>query len=217
MGPLIISCLSQKGGVGKSTIARLIARTYAVAGWDVKIADFNTTQLTSVKWAQLRAQEALEPRLQAEPYTQPSRLRREGADLVVADGRPDSDQSSLDIARVSDLVILPTGLSYDDLEPQLAFGKELADKGVPHDRIFFVLNKTTDSIAAVADARIYITKGGFPVAEQDITAKTSYMRAQNFGRAISEVGANIGRLEEHADLLAAEIARKIDTLQEEVA
>jgi len=38
---LVIAVVSQKGGVGKSTCARLIAREYAQAGWNVKIADLD--------------------------------------------------------------------------------------------------------------------------------------------------------------------------------
>lgn len=41
MTALIIGCISQKGGVGKSTLARLIAREYANSGWNVKIADLD--------------------------------------------------------------------------------------------------------------------------------------------------------------------------------
>src|SRR4051794_37335074 len=36
-----IGVISQKGGVGKSTVARLIAREFAQAGWNVKIADLD--------------------------------------------------------------------------------------------------------------------------------------------------------------------------------
>lgn len=211
MADLVIACLSQKGGVGKSTLARLIARTYAVAGWSVKICDFNTTQLTSVKWGQLRSDAGIEPVILAEPYNTPTRLRREAVDLVVADGRPDSDQSSLDIARLSDLVVVPTGLSLDDLEPQLAFAHELVQKGVAADRLLFVLNKTTDSPTAVQEARNYLR--AYQVAQQDLTARTSYQRAQNHGRALSEVGVKVGTLEEKADLLAAEIVQRISELE----
>lgn len=211
MAELIIACLSQKGGVGKSTIARLIARTYAVAGWTVKICDFNTTQLTSVKWSKLRSSEGVDPEVPAEPYNTPTRMRREGVNLVVADGRPDSDQSSLDIARLSDLVIVPTGLSLDDLEPQLMFANELVQKGVEASRILFVLNKTTDSAVAVQEARHYLRT--YAVAGQDITARTSYQRAQNHGRALSEVGVKVGSLEEKADLLAAEIVERVSKLE----
>jgi cellulose biosynthesis protein BcsQ len=34
----LIGVISQKGGVGKSTIARLVAREYAAAGWQVRIS-----------------------------------------------------------------------------------------------------------------------------------------------------------------------------------
>lgn len=212
MADLVIACLSQKGGVGKSTLARLIARTYAVAGWSVKICDFNTTQLTSAKWSQLRVNSGVEPVIPAEPYNTPTRLRKENVDLVVADGRPDSDQSSLDIARLSDLIIVPTGLSLDDLEPQLAFAHELVQKGVKKEKILFVLNKTTDSPTAVHEARNYLR--AYHVAQQDITARTSYQRAQNHGRALSEVGVKVGSLEEKADLLAAEIVQRIAELEQ---
>ena len=215
MADLVIACLSQKGGVGKSTIARLVARTYASAGWTVKICDFNTKQLTSQNWSRHRAANGIEPVILAEAFISPSRLRREDYNLVVADGKPDSDQSSMDIAKVSDLIIVPTGLSMDDLEPQLRFAKELASKGVDAQRILFVLNKTDDSKVALREAKGYLEE--FAVADQDIVAKNSYQRAQNHGQAISEVADHVGSLSERADLLAAEIVSYVNQLQERAA
>lgn len=216
MTELVIACLSQKGGVGKSTLARLVARTYASHGWLVKIADFNTKQLTSADWCATRAENKITPEISAEPYSRVSQLRKENFDLVVADGRPDSDQSSMEIAKVSDLVIIPTGLPIDDLKPQLMFANELVQKGIEKDRILFVLNKTTESKVAVHDARNYLRQAThFAVAENHITAKTSYQRAQNHGYALSEVqGLNTARLEETADLLAAEIVAHVTRLGE---
>ncbi|MDE4297108.1 ParA family protein [Phaeobacter gallaeciensis] len=215
MADLVIACLSQKGGVGKSTLARLIARTYAISGWTVKICDFNTTQLTSQKWARVRDELSVKPSIVAEAFISPSRLRREDFNLVVADGRPDSDQSSLDIARVSDLIILPTGLALDDLEPQLGFAKELVDKGIDAQRILFVLNKTDDSAVALSEARDYLSD--FAVAQQDIVARNSYQRAQNHGKALSEVADHVGKLAERADLLAAEIVAHINDMEAHAA
>ncbi|MBD9511607.1 ParA family protein [Ensifer sp. ENS10] len=213
MADLIIACLSQKGGVGKSTLARLIARTYAVSGWTVKIADFNGTQLTSTHWAEIRKEAGIQPTIDAAAYNQPTALAREDYNLVVADGRPDSDQSSLDIALRSHLVVIPTGLSLDDLQPQLAFAKELVAKGVSAERILFVLSKITDSKLAMNDARKYLSE--FRVAEQHLTLKHSYQKSQNHGYALSEVqGLNTARLEEVADLVAAEIVAMVTDLQE---
>lgn len=216
MAELVIACLSQKGGVGKSTLARLVARTYASHGWQVKIADFNTKQLTSYDWCKIRQESNIEPAIIGEAYSRPTALRKENFDLVVADGRPDSDQSSMEIAKVADLVIIPTGLPLDDLKPQLMFANELVSKGVDKNRILFVLNKTTESKVAVIEARNYLRQAThFAVAENHITAKTSYQRAQNQGYALSEVqGLNTARLEETADLLAAEIVAHAQRLGE---
>jgi chromosome partitioning protein len=43
----IIGFISQKGGVGKSTLARLVAREYASGGWNVKIADLDPAVLNA--------------------------------------------------------------------------------------------------------------------------------------------------------------------------
>lgn len=212
MPDFIIACLSQKGGVGKSTLSRLIARTYAAAGWRVKIADFNVRQKTSVDWVANRLDENVEPAIAAEPYSTPKNLKREDYDLVVADGKPDSDQTSLEIAKMSDLVIVPTGFSFDDLKPQIAFAAELAGKGIERSRILFVLNKITDSDLAVSEARQAIQQSGFTVASSELGAKTGYQMAQNTGRAISET--KFPSLNDKAEELAAEIAALINKLSE---
>lgn len=215
MSELIIACLSQKGGVGKSTLARLIAQTYASAGWDVKIADFNTRQKTAVDWVQTRDAEGVQPVIQAEPYLSPKNLRKENADLVVVDGRPDSDQSSLEIARMATLNVLPTGLTIDDLKPQLLFAYELLQKGVHASQIMFVLNKTGDSDLAVEEARNYLSTSGLYVAAQDLSTKVGYQMAQNTGRSVAET--KYGTLNDKAITLAAQIVDRVNALTKEAA
>jgi chromosome partitioning protein len=208
--PIIIACLSQKGGVGKSTLARLIARTYAAGGWDVKIADFNTKQGTSADWVAVRDREAVEPKIAAELYHQPSALRRETADLVVVDGKPDSDKTSLEVALQATLCVIPTGLTLDDLKPQFLFARELIEKGVDHKRILFVLNKTGDSDLALDEARAYLSQSGLDIAENDLTHKIGYQYAQNLGRAVSE--SKYPSLNDKADALAANIVDRVNIL-----
>lgn len=212
MSELVIACLSQKGGVGKSTLARLIARTYASAGWRVKIADFNTKQLTSVDWVGIRMSTDMVPEIAAEPYTSVRGFKREPFDLIVADGKPDSDNSSLEIAKAAQLVVIPTGLALDDLKPQILFANELVSKGVDRKRILIVLNKITESATAVQEAREYLRSAGYQIAENDLTAKTGYQMAQNIGRSVAET--NFQSLNERADELAAEIVQKMNDLSE---
>ena len=47
---VLVGVIGQKGGVGKSTLARLVAREYANAGWSVKIADLDVSLGTSFNW-----------------------------------------------------------------------------------------------------------------------------------------------------------------------
>ena len=75
---MIISLISQKGGVGKSAIARLLAVEYIRAGWSVKIADLDTMQGTVTKWRVRRDQAKLTPEIPVEP--------REGGQFRVVRG-----------------------------------------------------------------------------------------------------------------------------------
>jgi chromosome partitioning protein len=215
MTDFVIACLSQKGGVGKSTIARLVARTYASAGWSVKICDFNTRQLTAVDWVALRMDAKIEPAIDAQPMAGVKKFKNEPYDLLVIDGAPDSDLSSLDAARVANLVIIPTGLTVDDLKPQMAFAYELMAKGIERAKILFVLNKTTDSEAAVREATALLKGQGFSVAETDLSTKTGYQIAQNVGYAVSET--KFPSLNDRAEALANEIVTKMNSLTPEIA
>lgn len=210
---LVISCLSQKGGVGKSTLARLIARTYAAAKWRVKIADFNTKQTTSVDWVAKRLSSDCKPEIAAEPFERIDNALRSDCDLLVIDGKPDSDTSSLAIARASNLVVVPTGVTSDDLRPQVAFALELVARGITRSRILFVINRSNESQIALRDAQEYIAAGGFKTVPTDLPDKTGYQMAQNSGRATSET--YFAKLNERAEQLAAEIVQTVNRLSRE--
>src|SRR5215203_4751375 len=64
----IIGVVSQKGGVGKSTLARLTAREFATSGWNVKIADLDVSQGTSFNWQARRLQNTVEPAVAVERF-----------------------------------------------------------------------------------------------------------------------------------------------------
>ena len=82
---LIIGMVSQKGGVGKSTLARLVAREYAQAGWQVKIADLDISQGTSTDWKKRREQNGYQPEVAVEPFRTVAQVGKvaELYDLVV--------------------------------------------------------------------------------------------------------------------------------------
>lgn len=150
---LMIGMVSQKGGVGKSTMSRLIAREYAAAGWEVKIAPLDVSQGTSTDWKQRREQHGLQPEVAVEPFRTVAQAIKVASlyDLLVFDGPPHSMAGTLEIARASNLVVLPTGLSLDDLKPTVLLAHELIEAGINPDRI-------ASSSAASATARTRLTR-----------------------------------------------------------
>ena len=87
---MIVGIVSQKGGVGKSTLARLIAREFAAQDWQVKIADLDVSQATSFHWRSRRLQHSLEPDISVEQYGRVDQALKgaEHFDLLVLDGAP---------------------------------------------------------------------------------------------------------------------------------
>ena len=67
--PTTVSFVSQKGGVGKSTLARLLAVGSAHRGHRTLLADFDLEQLTCVEWNALRLKNSVEPDIDARAFT----------------------------------------------------------------------------------------------------------------------------------------------------
>lgn len=184
-----IGVVSQKGGVGKSTLARDIARQFAHEGWRVKIADLDLKQTTSVDWNVARQAAGVEPSISVESFPTPAKaLSVAGFDLLVFDGKPHSDVETKRIAEVCDLVVIPTGATRDDLMPQVKLALELREAGINPSRMIFVVNSVIELAGGeVGDAKDFIRQSGFEVAEQALPRKRMYQNAQNTGRSLSEV------------------------------
>lgn len=210
MADLIIACLSQKGGVGKSTLSRLIATAYAAHGQRVGIMDFNGTQETTTFWSKHRASAGIKPEIHAEVATQANRMRGDKRfDVIIADGRPDSPDITLSIALAADAVIVPTSVTIDDLVPQVRFARELVTKGVRHDRILFVINRVTENKLLIKDSYDFIGDE-FKVATGTLPYRDAFIRCHTGGYSVGEVKeavmGNMGNLATIANNLAVEIA-----------
>ena len=186
---ILLGMISQKGGVGKSTLARLIAREYALADWHVIIADLDISQGTSTDWKQRREQNSLEPEIAVEPFRTDSQALKvkDIYDLMIFDGAPHSMAGTLEIARNSALTVLPTGLSLDDLRPSIMLAHELCDQGISPERILFALCRVGDRDNEIDEARNYIKRAGYNCADGSLPEKTAYRRASDEGKSLSEV------------------------------
>lgn len=203
---MILSLISQKGGVGKSTLARLIGVEMARAGWRVLIADLDAAQGTSTLWKLRRDREEIEPDLDVQKFRGVDRALKEASryDLLILDGPAHAERGGITMARASDLVILPSGYSLDDLEPQARVAYELIDAGVPAERIRISLSRTRGSDKEGQGVRDYLQRAGLTAFEHELRELPTIRQAHTIGRAASETAH--GKINEEAQAVAKEIA-----------
>ncbi|WKN46537.1 ParA family protein [Tunicatimonas pelagia] len=185
---LILGVVSQKGGVGKSTIARTIAKAYAQAEWNVLIADLDVKQGTTFEWNSRRLAASLKPELQVQQFSSVvSTLKlKDSYDLIVYDGAPHSTSNTLAIAQQSNLIILPTGGSLDDLRPQIRLAHELVKKGIDRKHIAFVLSRIDASEAEHTETTDYLSQTPYQIISSYIPEKRAFRNALNEGKTLTD-------------------------------
>jgi chromosome partitioning protein len=208
----IIGVVSQKGGVGKSTMARVIAREYAAAGWNVKIADLDIQQGTSFSWQGRRLHNNIEPVIPVERFGTVDQALSVSVsyDLLVLDGPPHATSGTRRIAEASDLLVLPTGLALDDLEPSVLLAHELTKGRIRPEKIAFAFCRVGDSAAELSEAVQYVEQAGYCHLNGFLPEKVGYRRASDEGRAATET--RFASLNTKADELAQSVVDKLKEL-----
>lgn len=211
---MIISLISQKGGVGKSALARLLAVEIAKAGWSVKIADLDPAQGTSTKWKARRDVAGFQPDVAVEKFRTVDRALKEAEryDLMILDGPAHAEKGGRTMAQASDLVILPTGYSLDDMEPQIEAAYELEESGVEPSRIILVFCRAKGSDAEDKAARGYIKKARLTVLGPIFPELACIRQGHAEGKAASEV--RFPKVQEKVIEVAQAIVNRLTSQQE---
>jgi chromosome partitioning protein len=184
---LKIGIISQKGGVGKSTLSRLLAVEYSRNGWEVKIADMDLSQGTVTEWNRIRMENDIEPKIAVEQFmTVKDALKQDTRyDLLIFDGEPHSTKKTLEIALACDFMVLPTGVTVDDLMPTIKLAHELKRNGIDRKKIGVALSRVGDSHSEINGAKEYIEEAGYHYLGM-LQEKTSIGQAHDSGRAANE-------------------------------
>src|SRR3974390_3131570 len=135
---------SQKGGVGKSTLARSTAVALAWSGRNVLLADFDVEQRTCLRWQAQRQARRLEPNIDVAKFSKEAKLDRVSQQYadVVMDTRGRHDELSLELAMASDVIFLPSSFSLDDISPTLTVVETLRRVGIQESRLAVVFCRT---------------------------------------------------------------------------
>jgi chromosome partitioning protein len=212
---VIVAFVSQKGGVGKSTLARLLAREFAAQDWTVKIIDLDISQGTSFQWRSRRLESRLEPDVPVEQFGSVDKALNiaDQYDMLIFDGAPHSTAATRTIALASNLVVIPTGLAVDDLQPAVTLSHDLVKQGVARKRIAFAMCRVGNSTAEIDDAREYLNQSGYTVLSGELPEQVAYRRASDEGRALTET--RFKTLNTHAEELAQAMVDRISQLTTE--
>lgn len=207
--PTIIAFVSQKGGVGKSTLSRALAREAANNGLKVKIADLDTQQGTSVDWNRTRLNAGILPIISAEAFSTAAQALKVAShyDLLIIDGPARTSTGTLEIAKVADLVVQPSGASVDDLRPAVREFHALVKEGIQKEKLIFALNRI-GTTAEEEEARGYINEAGYSVLAGCLLERPAYRKAQNSGHSVTET--HFRGLNEKADALIQSIIDRIE-------
>ena len=184
---LKIGVVSQKGGVGKSTLVRALAVEYARNDFSVKIADMDLKQKTATEWNCIRMEIGASPALAVEPFSKVKEVMKQDDqyDLIIFDGAGQADAQTLEISQQCDFIILPTGVGRDDLLPQVKLAHELVRRGIPRGSIAFTLSRVSDSKAEQRAAEEFIGDAGYWLAGF-IQERTSISQSHDNGLAANE-------------------------------
>lgn len=202
----IIALISQKGGVGKSTLAQVLAVEASRQKLKTLLADYDPQQKTSYEWSRRRKIKSKYLVVQSFTTFQTIIKQEKFHDLIIIDGPARTSQGTLEIAKQANLVIQPTGSSLADLKPSVNEFHSLVKTGIKKNKLLFVLNHLATKSEAEA-AKEYLTMADYSVLNHSLKEKASYRLIQNEGKSISEVSYK--NLRKEAKELVKEIVSKI--------
>lgn len=206
--PAIVGFVSQKGGVGKSTLARALAAVAAHAGLNVLLADLDAKQQSLVEWYRTRAAGDGPSSLTVGAFSEVADAvtAAADADILIIDTPGGVDRNTLAIARVAHLTVLPTGPSRDDLHPTVLLLHELAAAGIARSQMVTALCRVL-SAEEEAAARNYLERSDYEVLPGSVPESAVYRVAQNRGQALTEVADRTARA--RADALMEALLERV--------
>ena len=195
---LAIAFISQKGGVGKTTLAIHLATAFQAAGRETLVIDLDP-QTSAAEWKDARAEER--PYVMAVPS---SRLKKtletakeHKAEVAILDTAPHSEGTALEAARAADLILVPCQPSIMDLRAMRKTADLINHLKKP---IYAVLNEVAPQ-GTVADeaGRAITAQFGIAVCPVRLGQRVAFNRclltgqtAQEYdpgGRAAQEIAA----------------------------
>lgn len=215
----VITVVSQKGGVGKSTVSRIAAAAYSMAGWRTLVLDADTQQETTNHWFARRLESAkvssCDLWVSRAKGVNPLKNALKGGeyDMLIVDGAPHATDATVSFCAAADLILIPTGSAVDDLEPAIKLAIQLVSvHGIERERIRFVLNHCSRNNRERSQAIEAILANGLKVLGAFLNESPCYRSGMDIGLAPQEVPYAIPK--SRATHLAESIADALKATEE---
>ncbi|MDE0315423.1 MAG: ParA family protein [Candidatus Poribacteria bacterium] len=179
-----IAILSNKGGVGKTTLAINLAVASTIVGKQTVLVDLDPQQ-SALSWNRVREAEyplvtSVNPnKLSALLQT----LSQSGADLVFIDTPPRSESDALEAATQADLILVPCRPAFLDL---IAIRATVRTTELVQAPAIVVFNGVPARGQKAIDAKEAINGYQLPVAEQALGLRVAHERAVTIGLGVQE-------------------------------
>jgi chromosome partitioning protein len=202
-----VAIVSQKGGVGKTTVALHLAVAAERDGKPAVIIDLDP-QASAATWKDLREDET--------PIVQPAQVNRlgvilaeaekQGAAFVVIDTSPNSESSSLSAARAADLVLIPCRPHLLDLK---AIGSSIELARLAKKPFAVVVNAVPPRGGLASEADMAIGTYDAPIAPVHLSMRAAYYHCLVNGQVAQEYEP-LGKAAEEAHELYKWVRKQLD-------
>ncbi|MGX9686609.1 nucleotide-binding protein [Deinococcus wulumuqiensis] len=176
--PKVIAITSEKGGVGKSTLAVHLSGALAERGLAVTLIDEDGRVGSSLRWARRREEGLGFPVVDAEEV-KPKTLADLDAVVIDTEGRP-RRKDLRELAERADLILIPSGVTALELEST----RELLDFFEDEDaarRVRVVLTRVPPTGQAADAARDDLREDGWTVCNTMLRTYAAYQKAAELG------------------------------------
>ncbi len=196
-----IALISQKGGSGKTTISLNLAIAATLKGQSAVVIDLDPQQ-SAARWARLRTAEAplILPGHGPNLAELVERARSGGADLVMIDTAPKSENAALAAARLADLVLVPCQPSNLDLD---AVGDSVNIAALASTPAVFVLNNCRASSNLAEQAEDALRDYRLPIAPVRLGNRVAFIKSLADGKGVMEAEPHGPAAREIAQLYTA--------------